>query len=694
VKPGRNEPCPCGSGSKYKKCCGRDQADLPGAQPTRQNHQQTVRNKKAQEETVTVVEMRRLVALFNAACHAELENRTRILVEQYPISGFAWKMLGVSLAAQGKDALSALQKATELLPEDSEAYNSLGNFLRGLGQYEDAVESYRRALHIKADFAAAHNNLGNALRAVGRLDDALESYRRALDIKPDFAAAHSNLGNVLQDMGQLDGAIASFRRALEINPGYAEAYHNAGSALRELGQTDEAVAVCRRALEIKPDYVEAHVSLGNALGEQDQPEGAEASFRRALEIKPDYADAHHNLAIVLRNQRRNDEAEASCRRALEINPDLTAAIALMAELHADKGQFAVAENLFRRAIAIAPEMPEAWVGIARVRKMTSGDAAWLAAAEKIAEGRLPVRKEVYLRYSIGKYHDDVGNFAQAFLNYQRANELTKQYAAQYERQHQTRLVDLLIRLYDHNWLVQKRANLNVSARPVFIVGMPRSGTSLVEQILASHPAVFGAGELSFWKTTFATHEAFILNGGMSDGMLGKLAHEYLRLLERFSTDALHVVDKMPDNFLFLGLIHAAFPNARIIHTQRNPIDTCLSIYFQHFETLHSYANDLDDIAHYYAEYLRVMDHWRLTFSPNVILHVPYEALVADQEGWSRTMLEFIGLPWNARCLNFHESVRTVSTASSWQVRQKISKSSVLRWRNYEKFIDPLQKLME
>jgi len=224
--------------------------------------------------------------------------------------------------------------------------------------------------------------------------------------------------------------------------------------------------------------------------------------------------------------------------------------------------------------------------------------------------------------------------------------------------------------------------------------MLRSGTTLAEQILASHPAVYGAGELTFWNTAWATYQSSALNDKGSAGILRKLAEDYLQLLDGLSGDALRVVDKMPTNFAFLGLIHAALPNARIIHMQRNPIDVCLSIYFQHFEAAVSYANDLEDLAHYYTEYLRLMRHWRSTLSKDAILDVPYEGLVNDQEAWSRKMLEFVGLPWDRRCLDFHETERIVITASKWQVRQKITNSSVLRWRNYERFLGPLLRLAE
>jgi tetratricopeptide (TPR) repeat protein len=520
-----------------------------------------------------------------------LEVQARNLIQQFPYAGFGWKVLGVALKSQGKDALIALKKAAELLPNDAET--------------------------------------------------------------------HCNLALALQDLGQLDAAVAS----------------------------------CRRALLIRPDSAEAHNNLSNALRELRQLEAAEASCRRALEIKPNLAEAQHSLGVVLRNQGRTAEAEASGRRALEIDPNLHGAVTFMAELRADNGHFAEAEALFRRAIAIKPNSPEAWAGIAGVRKMRTEDGDWLRSAQGLVECALPPRAEARLRYAIGKYYDDVNDFDDAFVNYQRANELGKLYGSEYNRRQQSFAIDVLTRICDSDWIKREQHHSVASSRPVFIVGMPRSGTSLAEQILASHPAVFGAGELGFWKRASAVHAPSIMDRQLGTGVLSKLARDYLKILQDLSTDAARVVDKMPDNFLHLGLIHATFPNARIIHMQRNPIDTCLSIYFQHFNTSHAYANDLDDLAHYYTEYFRMMEHWRATLPVDAILHVPYEGLVDDHEGWGRKMLEFIDLPWDARCIDFHRCERTVRTASNWQVRQKINKSSVLRWRNYEKFVEPLQKLM-
>jgi tetratricopeptide (TPR) repeat protein len=629
VKLGRNDRCSCGSGKKYKNCCGGQNRGYGISAGPQVEIVPEGPSNRARANDMAPADVSRLVAMANAGRYADMEIKARELIAAYPQSGFAWKALSVSLEMQRKDALQALETAARLLPNDVEAHNNLGTAWRRIGRLDDAVASYRRALAIKSDVAEVHNNLGNTLKDLGRFGEAVSAFRRALDLKPDFAKPYNNLGNALQDLGQLEDAVAS--------------------------------------------------------------------YRRALALKPDYTEALNNLGISLRLQSRSAEAEMSCRDALDIDPNFPGALVLLAELHSDRGQFAEAEKLFRRAIAMEPESPEAWAGIAGLRRMTSDDAGWLAEVQRIAARSLTPRQELHLRFAMGKYFDDVRDFDRAFRNYQRANELAKTLRAAHDPREVGRGFELIMHSYGKDRVSNACDDASTSERPVFIVGMPRSGTTLAEQILASHPEVFGAGELPYWNSAASAYTASRssddgLNGVPDEPNLRALADEYLKRLDELSPDALRVVDKMPGNFLYLGLIHRALPGARIIHMRRNPIDTCLSIYFQNFGPVHSYANDLKDLAHYYGEYLRLMEHWRLNLPPNAILDVPYEGLVEDQEGWSRKMVEFIGLPWDPACLEFHQTPRTVSTFSKWQARQKISGSSVERWRNYEKFVGPLQSL--
>ena len=652
-----------------------------------------------------------------------MEMKTRPLLDRHPNSGPIWKLHAGALMLQGKDSLQALRRAGELLPSDAETQFYLGNVLHDHGDLADAiaslhkaialkpdfaeahdslgmalqaadrpgeaVASYLRALELRPNYAEAHGNLGNAFVDLGQLEDAVYHYRRMLELRPDLAEAHNNLGNALLALGRYEEAVTSYRRALELRPNSAGALANLGNALRELGRPQEALGHCRRALELQPNFAEVHRLMGNALFDLGRLDEAGAGYLRALELEPASVDARIALSKVLRQTGRVAEAEESCRQALEISPESAETLALLGEIRADRGRFADAEALFRRAISIAPDMPEAWASLARYRKMGAPDAPWLATAQRLLGKSLPLGQEINLRYALGKYFDDVEDFENAFASYRLANELQKRSGITHDPLRLTRRVDQITHLYDRHWLRATRAVGNDSLRPVFIVGMPRSGTTLAEQIIASHPDAFGGGELRFWHTATVNYEA---SAPSSAGAIPAAADEYLRVLATLSADAARVVDKMPANFMNLGLIHAAFPKARIIHLQRNPLDTGLSIYFQIFSNTHTYATDLERIAHYFTQYSRLMQHWRSELGAGAILDVPYEKLVEDPEPWIRKIVEFIGLPWDPRCLDFHQTDRTVVTASNWQVRQRITRSSTGRWRNYDKFIGPLRSL--
>ena len=295
---------------------------------------------------------------------------------------------------------------------------------------------------------------------------------------------------------------------------------------------------------------------------------------------------------------------------------------------------------------------------------------------------------------MGKFCDDTQDYDQAFAHYRRANELKKRFGQPFDRDNQQKMVDALVQYFTPEVTHCHWPGASDSERPLLIVGMPRSGTSLTEQIIASHPDTFGAGELRFWGKAGSEHKLATFAAQFDKAPLAEIAQAYLAELDGYSKDALRVVDKMPSNFLKVGLIHAVFPNARILHTMRNPVDTCLSIYFQNFNLGHTYASDLEDLAVYYRQYHRLMAHWRAVLPKEVFLELPYEQLVEDQEGWSRKIIEFIGLPWDERCLEFYKTDRKVGTASNWQARQPIYKTSKERWRNYAPYVEPLLPLLE
>lgn len=601
-----------------------------------------------------------LVELIDQNRLGEAERRARALLEVHPGAGMLWKILSVTLVRQGRDALQALHRAAQLMPQDAEAHANLGGALHDRGQWAPAAASLFRALALRPDDAGTLVDAANALKGLGRAREAIPLYRRAIELQPRLAEAHNNLGNVL----------------------------------RNLGEHREAASLYARAVELQPSSTESHCNLGNALLELGRIEAASESFRRALALQPEHPLAHVSLATALRLQRRGEEAEAGCRAALAVAPNYAEALSLLGELHADRGRFSEAEEFFWRALAADPQFPFAYWSIAAHRKMTQDDAAWLNGAQALAAKPLPLGQEISLRYALGKYFDDIGRYDEAFGHFQHANELAKRGGSNYDGEKVSRRVDEIIRHVDPAFVRRQRPHTSASELPVFIVGMPRSGTSLAEQILASHPQVFGAGELTFWDAAFAAFEKSPRDGAAGETLISNAAEGYLDLLTGFSRAARRVIDKNPSNFLYAGFIHAVFPNARIIHMRRHPIDTCLSIYCQHFFNMGPYANDLNDLAHYYGEYVRITDHWRAVLPATSLLEIPYEALIEDQEGWTRRMLDFIALPWDAKCLDFHRTDRVVVTASKWQVRQKIHAASVGRWRNYQRFLGPLLRLTD
>jgi len=511
--------------------------------------------------------------------------------------------------------------------------------------------------------------------------------------RPDRAKAQHLVrqGNKFFEQGAHAEAAALYEEAVELDSSFAEALNNLGSSLSHLGRYEEAEHCYRESIAINPNFSDPHANLGVLLRQKSYLSDSEALLRRALKLRPTDLDARINLGLTLVFLGRLRDARAYFAKVLKTTPRSGLALYGMGQIAALEGQFEEAETTFRRVIEINPKMSNAWAALPLTRKMTKADGEWLKGAEEIAASRIHPLEEANLRFAIGKYRDDVNDFPDAFKNFKRGNELLKTAAEDYDRQERSTFISGLIRTYSREAISTIGAPGSSSAKPVFVVGMPRSGTSLAEQIIASHPAAYGAGELSFWAALIEKDEQ-LTHAVLSEPARPRVAEEYLRILEGFSANASRVIDKAPVNSDFLGLIYSVFPNARVIYMQRDPIDTCLSCYFQQFLTGINFTFDLSDLAHYYREHQRIIAHWRAVLPPGFILDVPYEELVADQETWSRKMLDFIGLEWDPRCLEFHTNKRQVTTASAWQVRQKVYKSSVARWRNYEKFIGPLKAL--
>jgi tetratricopeptide (TPR) repeat protein len=508
--------------------------------------------------------------------------------------------------------------------------------------------------------------------------------------------AHTLLarGNELLAKGDSAAAVQCFEELLGVDPDHAVARNNLGAALCNLGRYPQAEAQFRRAIALKERFADPYNNLGTVLRWRGRVRESEAALRRALKLKPAYVDAQINLSTTLLPQHRWREAKALLEKVLRSAPRNVPALVAMGQIEGSEGHFAAAEALLRRAAESDPQSALGWAAQVSQRKMTRADADWLKGAEKIVAARIAPQEEATLRYAMGKYCDDVGDYPKAFLNYQRANELQKIAVQPYGREARTAFVNDMLRVYTREALARAAAAGSDSQRPVFVMGMPRSGTSLIEQIIASHPSARGAGELAFWGDAVRKHEESVRRKPVGGPLQGKLANSYLQVLAAQAPDGARVVDKATSNTDCLGLIHAVFPKARMIYVRRDPIDTCLSCYFQQFSPDLDFAMDLSDLAHFYAEHQRLLAHWRSVLPPGALLEVPYAELIAQQELWTRKIVEFLGLEWDERCLDYTSTQRTVLTSSYWQVRQKMYETSLGRWHHYEKFISPLLGLRD
>lgn len=576
----------------------------------------------------------------------------------------------------------------------AEVHHTLANALLRLKRPEAAIVHYAKALAITPNHAEAHNNLGMALQALGHLQEAAAHYEKALAIKPELAGAHCNLGSLLRICGRPEAAVAHYEQALLGAPDDAQAHCNLGNALNALGRCREAMAHYTRALAIKPDFAKAHNNLGNLLQRLGSPKQAMVHYHQALAIVPDYAAAHCNLGSALLSLNRSTDAMLHYENALVINGDLAEAhhgvgIALQA-----LGELEEAFAAFERATRLAPRRTDFHLALAQCKRFTTDDPR-LAAIETLARdmSALSDDNQIALHFALGKAYADLAQHQRAFAHLATGNALKRRRTA-YDEAQTLRRFEELRATFTPELMQAYRGAGDPSAVPVFVVGMPRSGTTLIEQILSSHSHVFGAGEISDFRESIPNvnaNEAMIAvpQAVLSAPALRQLAASYLDRIRSAAPTVDRIVDKMPANFALVGLIHLALPNARIIHALRDPIDTCLSCFSILFVDEQPYAYDLGELGRYYRGYRALMDYWRTVLPPDILLEVRYEDLVYDLEAQARRILAHCGLPWEKACLDFHQTRRSVRTASCVQVRQPIYHGSVGRWRPYANQLKPL-----
>ena len=550
-------------------------------------------------------------------------------------------------------------------PDTARKPRAAATRLYAAGQHRAALKAASAALRTHPGDAGLWNVGAGAAAALGLSADAERFWKKALACNPGFAEAHYNLGVLSYQRRDYETAAACYARATALEPRNALALNNLGATLRELGRLDEA----------------------------------EAALRRALAADPQLAEACNNLALVLNARKRFDEACACLDRAIGLKPQFAEALLSRGRLCAEAGDQDGAIGFFDAAISARPDYADAHLNRALVSKAEPG-APWIGRVEAAWQGRERLTPEaaVLLSFAVGKAREDLGDYEAAFCAYAEGNR--RRYALHpFDEAAEQRWIEASMRAFSREVYahVSNAPAPQAGARlPVFVVGMPRSGTTLVEQVLASHPEVFGAGELLTLRELVAPLKAAVPAPARQPAwrqLLRLLGEEYRARVWHGGIKERCVVDKMPGNYQFLGLLALMIPEARVINVRRDPLDTCFSCYATPFNEGHAYTSDLAVLGRQYLRYQRLMDHWRAVLPPGSILEVSYEALVADLEGETRRMLGYLGLPWHADCLEFHRTARAVRTASFLQVRQPIYTRSVARWKRFERHLAPLEELL-
>jgi tetratricopeptide (TPR) repeat protein len=593
-------------------------------------------------------------------------------------------------AGRLREAASGYRRVLAKTPGEPDALHLLGVMAISEGDPEHAIRLIRRAIIALPNFAEAHSNLGNALRAAARTEEACDSYRRAVALDPNCAPAHANLARLLCEKGEFAAALVSCRRAVALTPTRAEAHDILGTALRALGQFEAAEGAFRRALQLEPSAAR-YTNIGNLLTDRGRNDDAERSYRHGIEFEPGFALAHHGLATQLHRRGEIAAAIASYRTATRLDPGRAAVWDHLGVALRTLGRIQEAVEAFRRALAVDPDFAEAYRQLADCGGLPADGTQAARAAALAACGERPLEERAAAGFALGRALDDAGRFDEAFTAYEQANRLYLEWRRALGERFDgmalhRQIEDTIGTFTPANFRILADWG-NPSELPVFIVGMPRSGTSLVEQIAASHSQVFGAGELG--DIGALTGEIARAMAAGDRALARRRADAHLDRLRRIGGDALRVIDKLPDNLFLLGVIATLFPNARIVFCQRDPRDVCLSCYFQKFaggQLLFSY--DLMDCARRLIETERLAAHWARAL-PLRRHDVRYEDLVADLEGESRRLITFLGLAWEPGCLDFHRAERVVTTASAWQVRQPLYDRSVGRWRHYRRHLGPL-----
>ena len=553
--------------------------------------------------------------------------------------------------SQHQKALKQVEIAIQKHPQSFMLFSIKGTILKGMGQLDLCVEAYSKAISIKPDYADGYYNLGNALQSQGNLDQAIFNYKRALKFKPNYIEAYNNMGVALEAKGEMEQAVKAYKKVISVNPNDADALNNLGVSLERQGKLDQAVDAFTKSTNINPNHADAFNNLGTALDKQGNLEQAMEVYRKALALKPGFLEAHNNLGNTLKDLGNREEAVKAYNKALSINSNFAEShrlLSLVTQYRVGNPQIKMVETLLGKTDLTSVERAK-------------------------------------LHYTFAKMHEDTGNIGFAFENYVMGGNYRKISLGYNLRQDEELFSQVKESAPRLNEVAKNTCMSPKDITPIFIVGMPRSGTTLVEQILSSHSEITGAGELNFVSS---------FGAGLATGLvpinitaINEFRSQYLDQLRKRASGNNFVTDKLPQNFRYIALICTSFPEAKIVHVQRQASATAWSNFKHYFASDGlGYSYTLDDTVKYYNMYRNLMEFWKLSYEHRIIT-VDYEKLTVSQETHIRKLVNQIGLNWENSCLSPHNNMRLVRTASQYQVRNEIYQGSSHEWEKFSPFLE-------
>jgi tetratricopeptide (TPR) repeat protein len=673
--------------------------------------------------------------LYGDGKFTQAERVCRQLISARPGNADAHNILGVALQAQGKseEGIEALRRAVKLAPDAATLRANLGEVLRLTGDFEGAAEALEKAIELDPTSAQAYNNLGIIRFEQKRFAESADHYRRALTSRPAMAEAHNNLGNALRMFGDVEGAIAAYQDALTYREIYPEAYNNLGTVLQQDGKLEEAEHAFRKAIQHSPKYVEAHNNLASLYAAQKKEVEALRILGDALKFAPNNPQTLLTTARIQLRRNNHVAAEQAARLVLREDADHSEALTVLGQVLHETDRYEEALEVLERAVTANPESPEAlnFYGIALksvgrldeardyiLRSLKLNDEMFGAYANLndlvdfskgegeqlfermdaiFASAKDPNTEPfLALHFAYAKALEDRGEHERALDHYITGGRM-KRAQLDYDEAETFGFFDAIRAQFPRGCFDSSDYAGISDERPVFIIGMPRSGSTLVEQILSSHPEVHGAGEVKYLsqalgqlRDRFPSLPKFPqMMGKVTPAQLHIVASNYLAALTGGAGDAKRVTDKLLTNYFFVGVLHRLFPKARFVHTLRDPVDTCLSGFTKLFKDDMPHSYDLAELGRYYGKYRELMAHWEAVLPKGVLTTVRYEDVVADTAKEAKALIAFLGLEWNCKCLEFHKSDRPVKTASVAQVRKPIYKTAVKRWTKYGNGLQPL-----